>query len=138
MNWNNPIIVGLISFIVGNIGLTFFSVILPRKKTIGFGITIWKFLSKILCQKQPEKLPISNSIWNKIMVTIESTLTDLSFGIYIASREYNNEKLNEEIEKYIHQEEVQKNYEKNKDKIKKKLKKEYPIFQVDLKNSKKK
>jgi len=99
---NNPTAQILISILIGSVLPTFISVFLPRRKTIGFGRIIYKFLGGAFLQKRATHLKISEGIWGNLMLMIRSTFTDLSFGVYIESREdFTDEQKDQKTEEYI-------------------------------------
>ena len=69
----------LIPFLVG--------MILPRKKTVQYGMLMNSFLGKIMFQKRVYgKVVIPANIVEAIIHTVQTTFQDISFGVYIDSR----------------------------------------------------
>lgn len=58
--------------------------ILPRKKTIGYGRLIYKFLGVVLSRFGAKFIKNKNTL-DKDIGILRTTLTDFSFGIYIES-----------------------------------------------------
>lgn len=77
----------VISLVVGSLVPAILSMALPRGGTVKFGMSVYKMLGMALGQKRATHIGIPASTWSKLLLVIRTTFTDLSFGIYIASRE---------------------------------------------------
>ena len=82
-NWQATIL----SIIIGSMIPTVISMILPRAGTVKFGMTLYKLLGGALGQKRATNIGISAGSWSNFLMMVRTTFTDLSFGVYIASRE---------------------------------------------------
>jgi len=82
----NDSLINLILIILGTILPPVLGMLLPRKRTIQYGIAINKFLGTIFFQKRVFKYKGTESIWQKLGETIQTTFQDLSFGVYISGR----------------------------------------------------
>ena len=92
----------IISILVGSVCPALISLLLPRRKTIGFGSAIYNLLGAALLQKRAQNLPIPANALGNLMVTIRATLADLAFGVYAASRkDWTKEERQEKIEEYV-------------------------------------
>jgi len=93
----NELIIAAISIIVPYlIGL-----VLTRKKTIGYGMVIYNIIGGLTLQKNPRFKQYSG-IFQALLGAFVSTLADISFGIYIASRrDITKEQRQKKIEIYL-------------------------------------
>ena len=95
-------IIILIGFFVGTVFPPLIALLLPRKKTIGFGSFIYKSLGLILVQKRAHNIPIPHSALEKALIVIRSTFADVAFGIYIASRiDWTDKQRKKKMEEYL-------------------------------------
>lgn len=80
-----------------------FGIILPRKRTVQYGIAINKFLGLALLQKRVftgSNIPMN--ILQAIVHSIQTTFQDVSFGVYIDSRkDLTEEERKQKIEDYL-------------------------------------
>jgi hypothetical protein len=77
-------IINLIIFIAGFVIPILFGMMLPRRKTVGYGRVIYRFMGTLMLQKRVHTLP--TSILATIVTVIRSTFVDISYGVYIESR----------------------------------------------------
>jgi hypothetical protein len=99
---HHPIIVCIISGVIGIFSPALMAMLLPRQRTVNFGILIYNSLGLVLLQKRPHYLAISDNVWSRIGFVIRTTFADLSFGVYIASREdFDKEEKQKKIDEYI-------------------------------------
>lgn len=90
----------LVIFLAGLVIPVLIGIILPRRRTIGYGRIIYKLFGTCLAQTRIQE--VSGSILQSIMTVIRSTFVDLSFGIYIESRSDLSDKDKEKkIQEYI-------------------------------------
>lgn len=76
--------------------------ILPRRYTILYGAMINGWVGKILGQRRASFISRGMGIWGIFLHTIQTTFVDLSFGIYISSREdFSKEQKAQKIEEYL-------------------------------------
>ena len=83
MDWK----ITLLSLIIGSLIQTVLGMVLPRPGTVKLGMTLYKMFEMALGQKRATRLGIPAGTWSRLLMVIRTTFTDLSFGIYIASRE---------------------------------------------------
>jgi len=76
------------------------AIVLPRRKTIGYGQFVYKFLGTFLAQ-QGNKLVNSERRLTKVVAAIRSTFVDFAFGIYLASKGLDAEETQKLIDKHI-------------------------------------
>lgn len=74
----------VVNLIVGSFIPAMISLFLPRRKTIQFGIMIYRVVGAFLLQKRFPK--ISEGKWGRLVHFVQTTFVDLSFGIYLGSR----------------------------------------------------
>jgi hypothetical protein len=99
---HHPVIVCIISAGIGVFFPALMALLFPRRRTVNFGIFIYNSLGLFLLQKRPHYLIVSDNVWSRIGFVIRTTFADLSFGVYIASREdFDKEEKQEKIEEYI-------------------------------------
>jgi len=80
---------------------TVLAFLLPRKKSIQYGCMIYLAIDSTV-HKIASKLAGSNvGAAAKIADTLGNTITDISFGIYIASEKLSKEERDKRIETYI-------------------------------------
>lgn len=85
---------------VGTLIPVIVGLILPRKKTVQYGMAINTFLGTLLLQKRATKLP--RNILESLLHVIRTTFQDLSFGVYISSRQdFSKEEKQKKIEEYL-------------------------------------
>lgn len=89
-----------LSVLVGSVLPALISLALPRHRTVQFGRAVYKAFKIVLLQKRATQLGVPMGAWSKLLMVVRTTLTDLSFGIYIESREdmADQEKLQKESE----------------------------------------
>jgi hypothetical protein len=88
--------------LVGSLIPILFGIILPRKRTIQYGMAINKFLGLVLLQKRVFKANIPMNILQAIVLSIQTTFQDVSFGVYIDSRkDLTDEERKKKIEDYL-------------------------------------
>jgi hypothetical protein len=76
-------------------------IILPRKKTIQYGILINKTLGLALLQKRHFG-SVPTNIIESIIATIQTTFQDMSFGVYIdARKDLSSEEKQNKISEYL-------------------------------------
>ena len=85
----------LIPFIIG--------LVLPRKKTIQYGMFMNSFLGTIMFQKRCfGKICVPENIVEAIIQTVQTTFQDISFGVYIDSRkDITPEEKQKKIDEYL-------------------------------------
>jgi len=76
------------------------SLLLPRVKTIGYGRLVFRAANKILRQKG-EDLIKDKKTAGKTISAVETSLVDLTFGVYIESRSFTEEEKQKRIESYL-------------------------------------
>lgn len=74
--------------------------VLPRKRTIQFGINFFKLSQTFLFQKTSKLIP-SASVLGNFIHSITTTLTDLSFGVYVGSKCVSEEEKENLINNYL-------------------------------------
>jgi hypothetical protein len=85
---------------VGTLIPVIVGLVLPRKKTVQYGMAINKFLGSLMLQKRATKLP--GNILQSLLHTIRTTFQDLSFGVYISSRQdLSKEEKQKKVEEYL-------------------------------------
>ncbi|MBE3087009.1 MAG: hypothetical protein IMZ64_12430 [Bacteroidetes bacterium] len=72
--------------LAGSLIPVLFGIILPRKRSIQYGMAINKFLGLALLQKRCFKTPLPNNILQAIICSVQTTFQDVSFGVYLDSR----------------------------------------------------
>jgi hypothetical protein len=72
--------------LVGSLIPVLFGLILPRKRAIQYGIAVNKFLGMALLQKRYFKAPVTNNILQALVLSVQTTFQDVSFGVYLDSR----------------------------------------------------
>lgn len=101
MEWNDKMI-SLALILAGSILPSLIGMILPRKKTIQYGIGINKFLGTIFLQKRSFKSPAAETLWQRLGMTIQTTFQDLSFGVYLDGRkDLTKEEKDKKITEYL-------------------------------------
>jgi len=93
----------ILSVLGGTLFPVILGMVLPRKRTIHYGMLINKTLGLALLQKRVFKnCSIPNNILANIILTIQTTFQDVSFGVYLDSRkDITDEEKNKRIEEYI-------------------------------------
>lgn len=77
-------------------------IILPRKRTVQYGMVINRFLGLALLQKRLFKTAAPSHILGAIMHSIQTTFQDVSFGVYIDSRkDITEEERKQKIDEYL-------------------------------------
>ena len=90
----------LVIFFAGLIIPVLIGIILPRKKTIGYGRILFRFLGTCLAQTRIQEAPAS--LLQSILLVIRSTFVDLSFGVYIESRtDMSETNKGQKVEEYL-------------------------------------
>jgi len=98
----HPVLLMLISVLIGSVLPAVIGMILPRRKTVSYGMLLYKVSGALLGQKRATQLNISPTIINALITVLRTTFVDLSFGIYIASREdLSEEDRGKKIEEYM-------------------------------------
>ena len=88
--------------LMGSVIPAIITMLLPRSGTVKFGMFVYKAMGLAFGQKRATQIGIPAGAWGNFLLMIRTTFTDLSFGIYIASREdLNEETRQEKIEKYF-------------------------------------
>jgi hypothetical protein len=91
-----------LGILIGSIIPALISMIMPRKGTVKFGVMVYKVLGMALGQKRATQIGIPAGAWSTLLLVIRTTFTDLSFGIYIASRDdISNEDQEKKIDEYL-------------------------------------
>ena len=92
----------LVAIAVGTFFPVLVGIILPRRHTIGYGRAINKFLGLALLQKRVYgKVDVTN-MFQAIILTIQATFQDVSFGVYIDSRkDLTEEEKKKKTEEYL-------------------------------------
>jgi len=94
----------VVNLVVGSFIPALVSMFLPRKKTIQFGIMIYRVVGAFLLQKRNPK--ISEGKWGKLVHFVQTTFVDLSFGIYLGSRtDFSEEQIEAKITEQIERKE---------------------------------
>ena len=87
----------LLILLMGSIFPVIIGLVLPRMRTIQYGIAINKFIGGVLLQKR-----ITVYIPGSITHTLQTTFQDISFGVYIDSRkDLTEEQRKQKIEEYL-------------------------------------
>jgi len=90
----------ILVFVCGTLLPLFIGLILPRRKTVGYGRLVYKLLGTLLLQKRLHNIPAS--VLGSIINMLRATFVDFSFGIYIESRtDLSVEDKTSKIEEYI-------------------------------------
>lgn len=76
------------------------ALLLPRKKTIGYGSLVYKVVGKFLAQQGAKISDNSKKVAGAI-AAIRCTLVDFAFGIYIASIGGTADEKQAKIDKYL-------------------------------------
>jgi hypothetical protein len=98
----NPIAVTIISIIIGSVLPSLIGMILPRKNTVQYGMSIYKIIGTIFLQKRGYNLVVGTDVLSRLIAVIRTTFVDLSFGVYLASREdLTKEVVDQKIEEYL-------------------------------------
>lgn len=80
-------IIHLLSVFGGVLIPILFGLILPRKRTVQYGILINRILGLALLQKRVFKnFDLPDNIIEAIALAVQTTFQDISFGVYIDSR----------------------------------------------------
>jgi hypothetical protein len=78
------------------------SLFLPRRLTVKYGMLIYKAVGTIFLQKRATFLKINDGLWSRVGTVLRTTFVDLSYGVYLASREdLKEEEIQQRIEGYI-------------------------------------
>jgi len=101
MEWDDRM-VNLALILAGSILPSLIGMILPRKKTIQYGMVINRFLGTVFLQKRSFKSPAAESLWQRLGLTIQTTFQDLSFGVYLDGRkDLTKEEKDKKITEYL-------------------------------------
>jgi hypothetical protein len=77
-------------------------IILPRKRSVQYGMAINKFIGMALLQKRYFKAPLPDNILQAIIRTVQTTFQDVSFGVYLDSRrDLSKEERDKKITEYL-------------------------------------
>lgn len=97
---NNASFSSILLVLIGFILPAVIGMILPRRKTIGYGRFIYKSLGIFLAQKRLNTSP-THPLLN-ILNVLRTTFIDMSYGVYIESRtDLSKEDVDKKIEEYI-------------------------------------
>jgi hypothetical protein len=93
----------VVVMLMGSLIPVLVGIALPRKQTVGYGISINKFLGLFLLQKRIfGGANIPANILQAITTAIQTTFQDVSFGVYIDSRkDITEEERKQRIEDYL-------------------------------------
>ena len=92
----------LVVLLLGSLFPVVIGLILPRRHTIQYGISINKFLGLALLQKRIFGTNIPGNIIQGIIQAVQTTFQDVSFGVYIDSRkDLTEEQRKQKIEEYL-------------------------------------
>lgn len=92
----------VIAFVVGTLIPTIIALILPRRKTISFGMAIYDLVGGTMLQKRAHNIPLPQSRWQKLRLVLRSTFADAAFGVYVASRkDWSRDQKEAKIKEYI-------------------------------------
>lgn len=93
----------LVVLLLGSLFPVVVGLVLPRKHTIQYGISINKFLGLFLLQKRIfGGANIPGNILQGITQAIQTTFQDVSFGVYIDSRkDLTEEQRKQKIDEYL-------------------------------------
>ena len=93
----------LVVMLTGSLIPIIIGLILPRRHTIQYGISIDKFLGVFLLQKRIfGGANIPANILEAIMQAVQTTFQDVSFGVYVDSRkDLTEEQRKQKIEEYL-------------------------------------
>ena len=93
---NHPIV---FSVIVIPLIIGFF---LPRRQTIKYGMIIYNSIGFLLMQCRHYKLSLPTNLISNALLVVRTTFTDLSFGVYLASRiDLTREEIAQKIKEYL-------------------------------------
>ena len=102
LNKGKPMKLQILSIVLGFVIPSVITMALPRSGTIKFGIWLYRGLGTLLGQKRATQIGIPPTALHNLLMVIRTTFTDLSFGVYIASREdFTPEVRQQKIDEYM-------------------------------------
>jgi len=63
------------------------AMVFPRHYTVRYGMALYQFVGHLMAQKRASLLRVNGDALSRFFFVVRTTFVDLSFGVYIASRD---------------------------------------------------